>query len=292
MTLNNGVEMPLMLFGTGGWNSSAAELYVRQALRVGFPGVDTAKIYMNLQGVGRALSEQDRTSYFLTSKVGGLDVLETPLTAYRGTLGAANGVLKKLSAEYVDLMLLHYPPVKVIGSHCKAMQQQWRALEDFYKDGKARAIGVSNYCQADLECVLETATVTPAVNQVIFHVGMGSDPGGLRSFCHAAGIATQAFSPLGPLSFDTMPPRKKDDSLITGNLTNDIGRAYSQSGAQVSLRWLTQRGIPLNTRSSSEKHLLQDLAIFEFNLTDADLRTLDATSTPTGKQCVAWDLLV
>lgn len=275
VTLNNGVEMPMLIFGTGRYslNNTAAETFTRQALRVGFPGVDAANVYMNQKAVGRALADFDRSSYFLTSKVGGLDVVGIPAKAYHGTMNACNSDLEKLGVEYVDLMLLHFPPITSIGSRCKIMQEQYRALEDFMKAGKARAIGVSNYCQADIECINETATVVPAVNQVQHHVGMGPDPRSLKSYCDAKGIMIQSFSPLGG----------GDTSLITGNFTNEIGSRYNKTGAQVALRWVTQHGIPLNTATRSEKHLLEDFESFEFNFTEEDLQALDEATEPAGE---------
>jgi len=287
--LNNGVEMPMLMFGSAGFPSlkDGAEEQTLRALRVGFPGVDTANNYLNQRGVGRAVAEFNRSDVFITSKVAGLDELAIPFKEYRGTLSAANGDLKKLSVDYVDLMLLHNPPKRVLGDGCKVLQEQWRALEDFMKVGKARAIGVSNYCQADLECILQTATVMPAVNQVLIHVGMGPDPRSLKSYCDAKGITVQAYSPLGAYNFSTFPPTK-DHSLITSNFTNGIGQKYNKTGAQMALKWVSQHGIPLNTASSSEKHLLQDLEIFEFNISDADMKLLDEATTPAGEPDSAY----
>merc|ERR1712217_961414 len=176
----------------------------------------------------------------------------------------------------VDLMLLHFPPiVNLPFTRCDTMQEQWRALEDFYKAGKARAIGVSNYCQADLECILKTAKVTPAVNQVQYHIGMGADPRGLRSYLDGKGIVMQAYSPLDTLL--------GDHGLIHGNLTNGIGKAYNKTGAQVALRWVAQHGVPFNTASNKAGHLQEDLDVLAFNLTAEDMKTLDAASTPQGE---------
>lgn len=283
--LNNGVQMPMLSLGTGGdmLNASATEANVKLALRAGFVAVDTARNYVGVQkGVGAALSGIPRASYFLTTKVGGFDALSIPAVEHSFVTKAMNEDLAELRLDYVDLMLLHYPPIRVLGNRCKALQEQWRALEDFYKAKKARAIGVSNYCQADLECLLETATVVPAVNQFMFHVGMGADPRGIKSYCIAKGIVPQAYSPLGAYDFTKIPPGK-DISLIVGNLTNGIGKTYNKTGAQVALRWVIEHGVALNTESSSEKHLLQDLDIFSFNFSAQDKATLDAATSPAGE---------
>ena len=185
------------------------------------------------KGVGKALTSVARDSYWITTKVGGYDFISLPGIEYSRITNAMQNDLKQLQLGMVDLMLLHFPPVEVLGDRCHAMQEQWRALEDFYKAKKARAIGVSNYCQADLECLLQTATIVPAVNQILFHVGMGTDPRSLKSYCVSKGIQAQSYSPLGGYNFTTLPHVRKDHTLITGNLTNNIGKRYNKTGAQV-----------------------------------------------------------
>merc|ERR1711990_981265 len=130
----------------------------------------------------------------------------------------------------VDLVLVHFPPFT---NNCNTMQSQWSAMEEFYKAGKAKAIGVSNYCPSSLECIAQTATVTPQVNQVKFHVGMGTDPIGLKSYCDAHGIHMQAYSPLG----------NGGTELITGDLVKSVGANHNKTGAQVSLRWIHENGV-------------------------------------------------
>lgn len=286
VTLNNGVEMPMMMVGTGGapgdWgNSSEAEADVRLAFQVGFTAVDTAHNYGVQDGIGRALAEVMRSSVFVSTKIGGEAYDEATAAAYNDSLRDAYDNLKELNTDYVDLVMLHYPPI-ACADPCAVMQEQWRALEDFLSAGKTRAIGVSNYCQSDLACILETAVVVPAVNQVSFHVGMSPDPRGLVSYNDAHGILTFAYSPLGSFDFTNMSNVTKDISLITGNFTRDIGKPYNKSGAQVALRWLTQHGVPSVT-VGSEKHLRQDLEVFEFSLSEAHMQLLDAATTPTGE---------
>ena len=155
--------------------------------------------------------------------------------------------------------------------------------------GKARAIGVSNFCPSDLACILETATVVPAINQVLFHVGMGSDPRGVVSYNAALGITTMAYEPLVTIDYSTGDKHApKDYSLLEGNFTRDIGQPYGKSGAQVALRWIVQHGVLLATESSSEKHLQEDLDVFEFTLDDKDMLQLDAATTPKGEPNGFW----
>lgn len=293
VTLNNGVAMPLMTLGSAELGDDAAtEGSVRLAYQVGFTAFDTAFSYPNQEGFGRALADVERSSVFLTTKIGG-DYPENFTAvgvagAYNHSLEEAYENLRRLKFDYVDLVLIHYPPTHIGGfsvkDGCSYMQEEWRALEDFMRLGKARAIGVSNFCVSDLACVLETATVVPAVNQLQFHVGMGTDPRGLVSYNDALGIQTMAYSPLGGVDYSHgIANATRDLSLIIGNFTGDIGRHYGKTGAQVALRWLAQHGVPFGTSSPKEKHLREDLEVFEFSLDETDMQQLDAATTPAGE---------
>jgi len=272
--LNTGAEMPMISLGTWQYDSSTAEGAVKSALQVGFNHIDTANDYGNQEGVGRALKGVDRSSYFLTTKV--------PPAGYLGTKRNLQTDLTQLGVDYVDLMLVHFPP---FGNNCQSMQSEWKAMEEFYKAGKAKAIGVSNYCISSLKCIAETATVTPAVNQVKFHVGMGSDPEGLKSYADSKGIVTQAYSPLGDGSSE----------LITGPLVTGIGKAHNATGAQISLRWIIESGVPLTTKTTKESHMKDDLGIFALNLEDTEKSQLDHATSPAGTpsfMCRSADTLI
>lgn len=286
VTLNNGVEMPMMFLGTtmnfDGGNET--EINVRKALKIGWNAIDTALNYGNQENIARALVDVERSSVFVNTKIGGaMTQAGTVATAYNFSMHEAYINLQQLNLDYVDMVLIHNPP-KSLGvsdeDACPYMQEEWRALEDFMKRGKARAIGVSNFCQSDLACILETATVVPAVNQVMFHVGMSPDPRGLVSYNDALGIQTMAYEPLGAMDYTTWT---RDISLITGDFTRNIGQLYGKSGAQVALRWVIQHGIPLATASSSEKHLQQNLDVFEFALDDTDMQQLNAATKPSSE---------
>lgn len=293
VTLNNGVEMPMMMYGIGNMgdesNLTASGEHFRLALQAGFTAFDTAIDYNNQEVLAQVLAEVERSSVFVSAKVDGVLFSETLATVYNNTMSDALDNLKQLNLDYVDVVLVHHPPC--VPPYCKddpcaVTQEQWRAMEDFLRSGKARAIGVSNFCQSHLECILETATVVPAVNQLMIHAGMGSDPRGTVSYHRAHGIQTLAYSPLGSLNWTVPdPPIKTDNSLVTGNFTRGIGRAYNKTGAQVALRWLTQHGIPFVTDSASMKHLQQDVEVFdeEFSLNEADMQLLDDTTTPVGE---------
>jgi diketogulonate reductase-like aldo/keto reductase len=264
VTFNNGIQMPMISLGTWQYDDDTAEAAVRLALQTGFNHIDTANNYRNQAGVGKALADFDRSTYFLTTKV---PSTRSSSSAYDTTTKALEEDLSLLGLDYVDLMLIHSP-----ASSCKTTQEQWRALEDFYAAGKAKAIGVSNYCLSSFACINETAKVQPVLNQIEFHVGMGVDPKGLKSYHDAQGIVTQAYSPLGD----------GDSELITGDLVTGIGQAHSWSGAQTSMRWLIENNVPLTTKTTKQSHMEEDLAIFSDVLADDEKSQLDSATKPAG----------
>jgi len=263
--LNNGVEMPMLSFGTWQYDSSTAQSAVKLALQTGFNHIDTAFNYYNQDGVGAALKGVERKSYFLTTKV---PPIEDSGSAYSQTTEDLQKDLTLLGLDYVDLMLIHGPT-----HNCKATQEQWRALEDFYKAGKAKAIGVSNYCASSFKCIKETAKITPAVNQIAYHVGMGPDPQGLKSLGDSLGVVTQAYSPLGDGTSE----------LITGPLVTSIGKGHGWTGAQVSMRWILDNGVALSTKTTKQSHMQEDLAIFSDSLKDTEKKQLDDATSPQGR---------
>jgi len=265
VTLNNNLQMPMLALGTWQYDNSTAEAAVKLALEQGFNHIDTAHNYKNQAGVGKALAQFDRSSYFITTKIMGV---ESASSSYDQTNQFLEEDLSLLGLDSVDLMLLHWPPAS-----CGALQEQWRAMEDFLAAGKARAIGVSNYCVSSFECLFQTAKVVPAVNQIELHVGMGPDPTGLVSYALNKGIVSQAYSPLGNGGLE----------LITGDLVTGIGKGHGMSGAQVSMHWLINHGIPLATKTTKASHMQDDLGIFEVNLEDEEYTTLDSSSSPSGR---------
>merc|ERR1712014_336702 len=132
---------------------------------------------------------------------------------------------------------------------------------------------LNHYCPSSLECIAETLTVTPAVNQVKFHVGMGTDPIGLKSYCDDHGIHMQAYSPLG----------NGGTELITGDLVSGIGDNHNKTGAQVSLRWIYENGVSLATKTTKQSHMEQDLDVFNFELAAEEKQTLDAATSPSDR---------
>jgi len=269
-TIAPGVELPMAGLGTWQYNSSEAYNASLMALQLGYTHIDTALGYLNQDGVGRAIADSGRArdSFFVTSKIpGGLN--------YSAATASLEEALSQLKLDYVDLMLIHFPATWG-GEGGPAMRvQEWKALEDFHKAGKARAIGVSHYCTRHLEDILAVATVPIAVNQVQYHVGMGSETDNAtddKAFCQAHNITYESFSPLcGPCG--TL-------ELITGPLVTGIGKKYNKTGAQVSLKWIAQQGIPVIPKTDKREHMLENVDLFDWTLNDDDMATLTAATSP------------
>lgn len=277
----DGVNMPLVGLGSWLYDSDTAYASTLSALKLGYTHFDTAYDYRsedgvaNSIGIGKALEEmkekRPRDSYFITTKIeGGLNFTRTVAEHMEN--------LKDLGLNHVDLLLTHFPctmeATPVCSKACR--QDQWRALETLLMQGATRAIGTSHFCKKHMQDILEIATVKPAVNQVEYHVGMGSS-GPLadddKDWMQSQGIHFQGFSPLcGPCANGT--------ELITGKMVTDIGKKYNKTGAQVSLRWQVQQNIPVIPKTSNPSHQLQNAQLFDFELSDDDMETLTMARSP------------
>ena len=183
-----------------------------------------------------------------------------------------------LSLVCAPQMLVHFP-ASWSGVGGKAMRQaQWRAMEAFAKAGKARSIGISHYCRKHLDDVLEIASIAPAVNQVQYHVGMGTaGPNATddKEYMLKRGVTYESFSPLcGPCD------GADRTELISGKLVTSIGAKYGKTGAQVALKWQVQQGIPVIPKSSNPTHIAQNLDLFSWTLSDEDMAALTAAKSP------------
>lgn len=291
LQLRNGVSMPMIAAGSGGWNSSNAYASFTAALRVGFTHLDTALFYGNQEGVAKAIAGVPRDSFFLETKVPGCMVHPTtwdPLTCYKDAVKNLKTDLEQLNATYVDLMIIHYPPLPsfifrscgIRTGSCEMIRAQWKAMEEFYLDGKARAIGVSNFCPSCLDCLSNT-TIFPMVNQVAYHLGMGVDPHGMMTYAKDRGFHMQAYGALGNPPLDPRDPGASPE-IMHGNLTTRIARAHNKSTAQVALKWIVEQGVPAVTKSLSPDHLSQDLDLWSWHLDSDELRDLNAARKPEG----------
>ncbi len=248
--LNNGVAMPglgLGVFKVG--DGSPVVNAVKSALRHGYRSIDTAAVYGNEEGVGQALKESGvaRESVFITSKVWNDD------QGYESTLKAFDTSLKKLGLEYLDLYLIHWP---VAGKYVDT----WRALLELYKQGKVRAIGISNFHVHHLKDILAVSDVVPAVNQIELHPLLNQKE--LRDFCKLHNIAVEAWSP-----------------LMKGNLDLpvlvEIGKKHNKTPAQVVLRWHLQHGIVIIPKSVHDHRIRENAQIFDFSLSDKEMAQID-----------------
>ncbi|WP_043932742.1 aldo/keto reductase [Bacillus sp. EB01] len=256
VALHNGVEMPW--FGLGVFKVKEGQEVihsVKAAIRNGYRSIDTAAVYKNEEGVGQALREAleenglKREDIFVTSKVWNAD------QGYETTLEAYEASLHRLGIEYLDLYLIHWP---VKGQY----KETWRALETLYKEGKVRAIGVSNFHVHHLKDILEDAEIKPMVNQVEFHPHLAQVE--LREFCKEQGIQFEAWSPLA------------QGQLLDNETLKEIAEKYNKSVAQVILRWDLQHGVITIPKSIKETRIIENASIFDFELSSEDMAKIDA----------------
>lgn len=250
--LNNGLEMPWLGFGVYQINDGQEVVQaVRNALEIGYRSIDTATVYGNEQGVGKAIRESGipRENIFLTTKVWNND--------QRGerTLAAFEESLKRLETEYVDLYLVHWP---VKGCY----QETWRAMEKIYQSGRAKAIGVSNFLVHHLEDILRDSQIVPSVNQVEFHPFLVQPE--LLRFCQNHKIQVEAWSPL------------MQGKIVTEQVVQKLAENYHKTPAQIVLRWNLQHKVVTIPKSIRPNRIAENTQIFDFELSQADMNVLDA----------------
>ncbi|MFI1523505.1 aldo/keto reductase [Kitasatospora cineracea] len=254
VTLNNGIEMPQLGFGVFQVPDEETTAAVAAALEAGYRSIDTAAIYGNERGVGKALAASGlpREELFVTTKLWNAD------QGHDATLRAFDASLDKLGLEYVDLYLIHWPtPARDLYA------ESWKAIEGLAAEGRIRAAGVSNFQPAHLTRLIETGGLVPAVNQVELHPGLQQAE--LRAFHAAHGIATEAWSPLAQGAV-------LDDPAITA-----IAARTGKSPAQVVLRWHLQLGNLVIPKSVTPARIRQNLDVFDFALTEDDMAAVAAT---------------
>jgi len=205
--------------------------------------------------------------------------------------------LKDLGLDYVDHLMTHFPSDwNETNTGAKARQEEWLALEEIYYKGEARTIGISHYCTTHIMDIMLIATVTPAINQVEYHIG-SQDIDNVITTCNTLGITFMSFSPLcGPCTYD---PK---DSLIDGDLVTDIANQYIHedktivTGSQVALRFIIQQGIPVIPKSNSMSHVIANKQIFDFELSKEHMDRLLRATLPSAESgdcdVVEWSKLV
>lgn len=250
--LNNGVEMPIFGLGTyqaqSGKETRDAVLY---ALHAGYRHIDTASMYGNEEDVGTAIAESGipREEIFVTTKLWNSD------HGYDSGLAAFKKSHRRLRLSYVDLYLIHWPVQDL-------RNETWRALETLLKEGKCRAIGVSNYMIRHLEELLERSSTIPVVNQVEFSPYLYQKD--LLEFCRKSKIQLEAYSPL------TKGHKLNDPKLVT------LASKYSKSPAQILIGWALQHEMVVIPKSSKRERITENAGVFDFTISPEDMRALDS----------------
>ena len=254
--LNNGVEMPILGFGVYQIPKEETECCVLDAISVGYRGIDTAQSYFNEEEVGNAISKTDvpREELFITTKIW-IDNY-----GYEKCKASFAESLRKLQTEYVDLVLLHQPFADYYGAY--------RALEELYKEGKIRAIGVSNFYPdrlADI-CLFEREII-PAVNQV--EVNPLNAQYEAQENTEELGVKMEAWAPFG----------EGRNNMFSNETLVKIGEKYGKSAAQVILRWLIQRGVIVNCKSTHIERMRENFNVFDFELSSEDMEQIKGLNT-------------
>ena len=248
--LSNGVKMPSIGFGTykSGNDEETAKI-VKYALKIGYRQIDTASFYGNEVGIGNGIKESgiNREDIFLVTKLWNDD------HGYDKTIEAFNKSLERLQVDYIDLYLVHWPN-KLNSETCKA-------FEYLYKTGKLKSIGFCNFKVAHLEELKKTAQIMPMVNQIEIHPQ--SSKNDMLSYCEENNIQLVAWSPI------------MRGKLFSNELMIGLAEKYKKTIAQIILRWHLQRGVIPIPKSSNEERIKENLNIFDFELSNDDIKTID-----------------
>jgi diketogulonate reductase-like aldo/keto reductase len=249
--LNNGVEMPMLGFGVYQVpDAEECERSVYEAIQTGYRLIDTAAAYGNEEAVGRAIKRSGvvRKDIFITTKLWIQD------TGYESTKKAFDRSLKRLQLDYLDLYLIHQPFGDV---HCS-----WRAMEELYREGKTRAIGVSNFQPDRVMDLIVHNKVVPAVNQIETH-----------PFCQQ--IETQKFLQENTIQIESWGPFAEGrNSMFKNEVLLSFAEKYKKTVAQVILRWLTQRGVVAIPKSVHKERIIENFNIFDFELSDQEMQSI------------------
>ncbi|MCK1798239.1 aldo/keto reductase [Streptomyces sp. XM4193] len=254
ITLNNGVEIPQLGFGTYQIDPATTGDVVGEALRIGYRHIDTAQLYGNERGVGEAVraSGLPREDVFVTSK------LANDAHAYDDAMRAFDRTLADLDIGHLDLFLIHWP----MADSPVTYTETWRAMEAMHRSGRVRAIGVSNFEPAHLERLMDSSDTVPAVNQIEVNPYLTQHT--VREFNKKHGIATEAWSPIAQ-------GRSLDDPAITG-----IAEEHGRTSAQVTLRWHVQRGDIVFPKSTTPSRMRENFEIFDFQLSPDEMALIAA----------------
>ena len=259
LTLSNGVEIPILGFGTYKIeDDKVAVNSVREAIKTGYRHIDTASFYKNEENVGNGINEGlkhtglKRKDIFVTTKVWNTE------QGYENTLHAFNNSLQRLNMDYVDLYLIHWPVTKDYADEWQSrIKETWKAMEELYNEGKIRAIGVSNFLVHHLEELILDCEIKPMVNQIEFHPGHNQKE--TVEFCKKHGIVVEAWSPLGR------------GVILENELLSEIAKRYNKTIAQICIRWIIQQDIVALPKSVTQERIKSNFEIFDFELSGEDM---------------------
>ncbi|MCA1026112.1 MULTISPECIES: aldo/keto reductase [Cytobacillus] len=253
ITLNNGVEMPQLGFGVWQVQNEEATAAVQTAIEVGYRSIDTAMIYQNEEGVGKAIKNAGiaREDLFITTKVWNTD------QGYEQTLKAFDESLEKLGLDYVDLYLVHWPTPQF-----DTYVDTYKALEKLYKDGRVKAIGVCNFHIEHLERILNECSVKPVLNQVECHPYLSQNE--LKEFCNKHDIYVEAWSPL-----------QQGGEVLQLDSIKEIANSVGKTPAQVVLRWHLQNDTIVIPKSVTPSRIKENFDVFDFELSQAQMETIN-----------------
>jgi diketogulonate reductase-like aldo/keto reductase len=256
--LNNGVDIPILGFGVFQIADPAeCERSVVDAIQAGYSHIDTAASYQNEEAVGRGIKQSGvaREKLFITTK------LWIQSSGYENTLKAFERSLKRLQLDYIDLYLIHQPFGDVYG--------EWRAMEELYQQGKARAIGVSNFQPDRLMDLMIHNKITPAVNQI--EVNPFQQQIEAQTFLQDNSVQIEAWAPFA----------EGKNNIFQNEILLSIGAKYNKSAAQVILRWVVQRGIIALAKSTRKERMLENINVLDFELSVEDMAAITTLDTKT-----------
>lgn len=258
-TLENGVKIPKLGYGTWMIEDDKAADAVKKAIALGYRHIDTAQAYANERGVGEGVREcgVDRSEIFVTTK------LAAEIKSYEEAKAAIDGSLDLMGLDYIDLIIIHSPkPWEDFhgeDDYAEGNLAAWKALEEAYEAGKLKAIGVSNFEKADLDNLIENGTVKPMVNQILAHIS--NTPFELIDYCQDKGIVVEAYSPMG------------HGELMKNEAVAKMAESYGVSVPQLAIRYCLQLGLVPLPKTQTPSHMESNAAV-DFVISDEDMETL------------------
>lgn len=265
-TLSNGYKIPAIGFGTFRASSGKeTEQSVLDAIKEGYRLIDCAAIYRNEKSVGDAIRKSGiaREELFVTSK------LWNDEKGYEKALAAFNRTMEDLQLDYLDLYLIHWPIAKASRNNWQeANSESWRAFEELYKQGKIKAIGVSNFLPHHFEPLLATAEIQPMVNQIELHPGMLQEE--TVEFCKQHNIIVEAWAPFS------------NGQILKHPVLTEIADKYQKSVAQLCLRWIIQKGIVPLPKSVTPERIKNNIEVFDFEINAQDVAKIDSLTDCEG----------